>query len=321
MFSTGITDLAPELDGFYGESGILIADAAAPSTGSAATAPAATTTPTAPSAPASDSSLKPTSIFLVGHHFTALGEGTRIIAGGIDVTATRQSLSREVMAITVPSNAIPIKAADGREYVDVHLATPYGVSSHLLIPAYRPGKAVTQAVDEAIAKHEKNRHLLSFSWEKPEFGGCIELGMSPPIVKLDLAPTVNVSNSSAFDSPAVDFAAWIDVKPEKAEYQPLMQKAGNRRATIRMHSLCINDNRIEFTLDDLEILTNELIRALETGNYQGTLEEIKLTAFIRGLDSELNIDAAPVIKFDNSLTIKVRRCPSCVTCPPQPAAP
>ena len=151
LFNTGVTDLAPELVGWYGSPGI---------------DPSGTT-----------------SLFLIGKGFSV--HDTSVIAGG---TPARFSLiSREVMRVDVPpgvqtiaaarcgqpgvvraaarrglvltSATEPLPAPDatpepgtpcadcatdgcpanchGREVVDIHLATPYGVSGHLLVPVAR----------------------------------------------------------------------------------------------------------------------------------------------------------------------------------------
>ncbi|HEX5270912.1 MAG TPA: hypothetical protein VFW33_10510, partial [Gemmataceae bacterium] len=98
MFNTGVTDLAPELTGWYGSPSIN---------------PAASTT-----------------LFLVGNHFSV--HQTRVIAGGQFVAST-EMLSRQVMKAVIPPN--PILVGDAcQKFVDVHLATPYGVTQHLLIP-------------------------------------------------------------------------------------------------------------------------------------------------------------------------------------------
>ena len=167
LFTTGITDLAPELIGWYGAPGI---------------DPDGTTT-----------------LFLVGKGFSV--HDTSVIAGGMPVRTSL--LSREVMRVEIPPGTrsigggcavAPAAAAirgparaglvlasateplpppvarpeaqpdagdrletfgepaacdacttvndcethcPGREVVDLHLATPYGVSSHLLVPVAR----------------------------------------------------------------------------------------------------------------------------------------------------------------------------------------
>jgi hypothetical protein len=98
MFNTGITDLAPELTGWYGS----------------------------PSINPKDS----TTLFLVGNHFSVFM--TRVIAGGQFVSNT-ELLSRQVMKVVIPANTT-LTGDACQKFVDVHVATPYGVTSHLLIP-------------------------------------------------------------------------------------------------------------------------------------------------------------------------------------------
>jgi hypothetical protein len=167
MFNTGITDLAPELYGWYGAPGIDTGDT--------------------------------TTLFLIGNHFSV--HQTRVIVGGIHITDT-EMLSRQVMRVTIPKGALNLDRATGffpagteaqlepavvtpkkdaapkkeepkkedpkklvlasfandakatpcdttkskaRElFVDVHIATPYGVTSHLLIPASKVDSAGTR---------------------------------------------------------------------------------------------------------------------------------------------------------------------------------
>ncbi len=144
LFNAGVTDLAPELLGWYGAPGI---------------------------DPAAD-----TTLFLVGKGFSVLD--TQVIAGGRPARFTL--VSREILKVEVPAGASPLvpaasageatvghrrpglllaaaveplPAPDGggccpveagcgldcnrREVVDIHLATPYGVSGHLLVPVVR----------------------------------------------------------------------------------------------------------------------------------------------------------------------------------------
>jgi len=141
LFDAGITDLTPELTGWYGAPGI---------------DPQATTT-----------------LFLTGEGFSI--HDTRLIAGGRPLPF--RLLSREVMEVQIPPSVQPLEQtscrvesagdtpeplpppreagaeaaaaapsppASGlplcttrcgdRDLVDFHLATPYGVSSHLLVP-------------------------------------------------------------------------------------------------------------------------------------------------------------------------------------------
>lgn len=149
MFNTGITDLAPELHGWYGAPGVNLNGE--------------------------------TTLFLIGNHFSV--HQTRVIVGGIEIKNS-EMLSRQVLRVTIPKGALTLDRATGafpdclpknpdcpcpskdlskpepepktpggskdkkdppapatpackcRElFVHVHVATPYGVTSHLLIPA------------------------------------------------------------------------------------------------------------------------------------------------------------------------------------------
>lgn len=93
MFNTGITDLTPELVGFYGQPGIL--------------------------------GERETVLFLMGDHFSM--NHTQAVAGGQSLKV--ELLSRQVLRATVPPGC---SAVNGK--VEVHVATPYGVSRALEIP-------------------------------------------------------------------------------------------------------------------------------------------------------------------------------------------
>lgn len=98
MFNTGVTDLAPELSGWYGSPSI--------------------------------NPIVPTTIFLVGNHFSV--HQTRVIAAGNDVIY-REMLSRQVMKVVIPPNP-NLVGNPNQKFVDIQLATPYGLSQHLLVP-------------------------------------------------------------------------------------------------------------------------------------------------------------------------------------------
>jgi len=81
MFSTGVTDLAPELLGWYGAPAVNL-DA-------------------------------PTTMFLIGNHFSV--HQTRVIIGGQEIAAS-EMLSRQVMKVTIPANAIAVVENSGEVY-------------------------------------------------------------------------------------------------------------------------------------------------------------------------------------------------------------
>jgi hypothetical protein len=137
MFNTGVTDLAPELIGWYGSPSIN---------------PKAATT-----------------LFLVGNHFSV--HQTRVIAGGQELTPV-ELLSRQVMKVTVPAGSIQLGDAC-QKFVDFHVATPYGVTQHLLVPVCIPPEDTVGAGAGAPA-WKPNAVELAY-----EFGG---IGIVAPAV-------------------------------------------------------------------------------------------------------------------------------------------
>jgi len=105
MFNSGQTDLAPQLHGYYGET---------------------------------CAAGRENVVYLVGDHFSV--HETRVLAGNRD--CAYKMLSRRVLQVTLPSNLnVVVKAEDGveKKTIDVHVATPYGVTGHLeIIVGERP---------------------------------------------------------------------------------------------------------------------------------------------------------------------------------------
>jgi len=219
MFNTGVTDLAPELYGWYGAPGINTNDT--------------------------------TTIFLIGNHFSV--QGTRVIVGGvaIDPTTGVEMLSRQVMKITVPKGALmmdqqtgtfaidPVKptpkttvntidltakagigavtaeaevkgnvsvttpAADApppqQLFVDIHVATPYGVTSHLLVPAL--GKVGTQAGVAgqpalSVANWAPNAISVGFSPKGLGIGASVPPTVRPSDLTIQFATQVSTANNA-----------------------------------------------------------------------------------------------------------------------------
>ena len=98
LFDSGVTSLGPELTGWYGAPGV---------------DPTSSTT-----------------IFLTGKRFSVLE--SRIVVGGR--FAPFRLISRNVLEVTVPPGFQPLTDPRYSNFVDIHLATPYGPSSHLLVP-------------------------------------------------------------------------------------------------------------------------------------------------------------------------------------------
>jgi hypothetical protein len=98
LFEQSTTCLAPQVDGWYGAPGI------------------------------DPNSV--TRLYLIGDRFSV--HETRVIAGGRECPF--RLLSRQIMEISVPPGAQPLKQDGTPQWVDVQVATPYGISSHQLVP-------------------------------------------------------------------------------------------------------------------------------------------------------------------------------------------
>lgn len=151
LFSNGVTDLAPELLGWYGAAGI--------ETSSTATCDSEGVDYSSGSQCAG--TCGGTTLFLVGDGFSV--NDTKVIVGGKCVPY--MLLSRQIMRVTVPATAIAEKktvCGDEQEVVDVHIATPYGVTNHLYVPAIKSAAdAAAASVEERLEKLETLAENLS----------------------------------------------------------------------------------------------------------------------------------------------------------------
>jgi hypothetical protein len=60
------------------------------------------------------------------------------VVGGktVPIPPTVELLSRQVMRISIPSGALDYINKDGKDMIDIYIATPYGISRHLSVPVY-----------------------------------------------------------------------------------------------------------------------------------------------------------------------------------------
>ena len=159
MFNTGVTDLSPELIGWYGAPGINVTEefncgCFKACGGSCSTAEqckalqatvanlstrvdslvASRASATDPAEPLPECEGPGTTLFLVGDNFSV--HDTKVIAGGVCIPHF-QLISREIMRVTIPScvNQVTLCENDrNNQYVAVYVATPYGVTNHLHVP-------------------------------------------------------------------------------------------------------------------------------------------------------------------------------------------
>lgn len=76
-------------------------------------------------------------IFIFGKYFNILD--SHVIVGGSALSKDNVTIiSREVMEVTLPSDAVPTVVKDGKSYLEIHVATPNGISNRLLVPVDVP---------------------------------------------------------------------------------------------------------------------------------------------------------------------------------------
>lgn len=330
FFHTGTPDLAPELKGFYGEAGIRVKAASASKASSAAanaaaliaataTATATASTPVnisingtpAAAAPAAATSAAAaaatakTTIFLVGDHFSV--HETRVIAGNKPIQgADMRLLSRQVMEISIPETVTVVKSGD-RKFVDVHVATPYGLSNHLLIPVVDETNAAA-----AVAKHEAERHFDRFEWAPAEIEGCFSTVNNDGTVELTPRGTPALKFARQNDLPGfqptnVDVAFWVYVIDKagtktkaKRPIRPLTMGRFNQRGVVSINA--------EELADEIERVLNA-----EADRRPQSIASIELEGFVRCRegDNDLPTDMLPIVEIGNSIIIKIVPCESC----------
>jgi hypothetical protein len=217
MFNTGVTDLAPELVGWYGAPGIVttgwdptelykcgcfeacqLGASGTPENVSARLTAVENTLKGTAQAPIFQTPLpicqgQGTTVFLVGDHLSV--HDTKIIAGGVCIPDV-QLVSRQIARVTIPSCVNTVNV-DGKDYVAVYAATPYGITNHLHIPIHartltKPTQdAITKAVADAVKKEVAALKLA------PR-----DILLSAGDKKLEIEATCNTSGPA----PALNFA-------------------------------------------------------------------------------------------------------------------
>jgi len=146
IFNHGTSDLAPRLRGYYGEPG---------------------------------AKGKDFSVALVGEHFSVTD--TQVIAGNLLLTPDQVNLlSRQVVLITIPAAAI----TDGNN-IDVHVATPYGVSNHLNVILPKDAAAPTWTM-----KPQAATCTYTVAGDNPDMPGYYQCVSYTPAVVLQYSGTV-----------------------------------------------------------------------------------------------------------------------------------
>lgn len=341
FFNTGVGDLAPELKGFYGEPGIKVKAAAAASTADAAAAappagisistPVSVTVNGTPAAAdkASDSKsgtpAAKTSIFLVGDHFSV--HETEVIAGNRSIPKEDfVLLSRQVMRVNIPETVLTVKSGD-HKFVDVHIATPYGISNHLLVPIVEDEKKPESDGDNAAIVP------FAFKLAAKDLTACLCFGCPGDGTTLHcLKPIeINVTAKCPCACPAdFGYAAFVVVKNAKGDPIPMDPKPttgciGIKPPDCDLQALCQGGKatlKLD-TSDSSELVKgiNLVLRDICKTDSPATIE---LDGCIRIHNCGCPHTAAAACQYDYlklpTITIKLSECPSATPgCSPAPA--
>jgi hypothetical protein len=133
LFSEGVTALVPELAGFDGVD--VVPDGVA------------------------------TEVFVFGNYFSI--HDTKVIVGGIPLhDGEYDVISREVLQVRLPGNAIPTVTEDNKPYLEVHVATPSGISNRLLV-SFKPKPTTAAAAPPPLAyslSPDTNQLTVDYQW-------------------------------------------------------------------------------------------------------------------------------------------------------------
>ena len=309
LLTSSTSALAPELKGFYGAPGCTLAR---------------------------ESSDKPlqvqkTTIYVVGGGFSV--HETRVIAGNYDVTDAEKTkiISREVFQVEIPEGAHVVTQTEAyvdaagkrqtrtRQYVDVHLATPYGVSNHLLVPVVSSLDAianqavqtatVTQAADAAakiVLASLESQKPLAFGWSDTAIEVCLCLDECQNLVQFCPQDGAKVGFAASAKPPlpiagTALFAARLTLPgvKTKPQFDPVpitLDKDGKPTDPALAAALLA-------WLQEQLVANKSVVR---------TLKSVTLDGYLR-LGDDLSDPHAPIYRFPTPLTVTIKPCekPAC----------
>ncbi|MEZ5940610.1 MAG: hypothetical protein R3C18_04410 [Planctomycetaceae bacterium] len=265
FFNTGTPDLAPELKGFYGEPGL--------------------------------SQDRDTSIFLVGDHFSV--HETQVIAGGqVIQPQNMQMLSRQIMRLTVTKELNPVG-----DFVDVHVATPYGVSNHIDIPILpkKKDEEAKKAADKAVSDHVEKKHVDQFSWKEDSADIQIVLDSTcqPQSAKLGGPAVIQNHRKSPFNNiTGFRFRAWVKTFGSATDAKP---KKVDGYLDFGVTGLPADWKE---TADLRARIAAEVVRLFQSTPLPKDTKKIQIEGFLA-----LSVNGGKdIIKLENTLTLNVELC-------------
>ncbi|MCH8830954.1 MAG: hypothetical protein IID45_15385 [Planctomycetes bacterium] len=290
MMSNTVSQLGPELIGFYGQPGI--------------------------------DANNNTTLFLVGKNFSV--HDTQVIFGGRGAVIDKEKgvqvklMSREVMMVTIPKGTMHCKNRKGKQVVHVHIATPYGVTPKIEIPLINSKVTAAAAAAAAVKKHVAQHHPLSFDWKKvpTNLAGVVKYD-SLKVTAFDFKPptagtivTVKRSGSVPFGqlklTTDAELAFMVSVQPKLPLKKPIVFAIGtfdltfNARgeAALKAFGVLTDNNPLPANRKTLKELILAKLKSKVPNNFDA--ESLVLDGYIRFKKTNL-----PIMRLQNRLTIKI----------------
>lgn len=231
-----------------------------------------------------------TTIFLVGDHFSV--HETKVMVGGQSVTPVL--LSRQVMQVTVTPQ---LNALD--KLIDVHVATPYGVSNHIDVPILpkKEEAAAKASIDKAVADHLAKNHVDQFNWTTKEVRSQIGMCDECKVSSVRIIDNLGISNGTPFqnDVHAIELRAWVYTVSVKPDSKPVK---------VVKPMVIKNPNGGKVTSEDIASALKELFAS---GGLPQDTSTIQLDAYISFTDGETN----QIVRLQDRLTLNIEFCKAC----------
>ncbi|WP_165072711.1 hypothetical protein [Paludisphaera rhizosphaerae] len=251
----------------------------------------------------------PSSIFILGTGFSI--HELKAVAGGV-LVGDIELMSRNVLRIAIPQEARIIETnakVDGkpRRVIDVHVATPNGVSNHLLVEADPADSA--KSADEAVAR--KSAYAVNDKTKT--------LGIDYNLIKLnDGSGRFRASNgrpNGTTPSVKINWSAPTGTAPKQLLVTLYGEYKGGRLMIPLASPLVLSAANGVYTMtsDHEKAIANAYVDQLEGYAYfsqDEPLPALKMTSIrVKPVATDRPFDDVVEVEADNDLTIQPRLVP------------
>lgn len=261
-----------------------------------------------------------TSLYLIGSNFSILN--SKVIAGGQALSNVRL-ISRELLQVEIPT-AVNTVQVGGKPHVDIHVATPYGPTSHLHVPIVTSHANLTQAPDVGRAVEVVKAEILDASKRQVDDAlkglTAFELGQLPAVEwtsdtitgKLnteDKSVSIKVSpvqlKISPVDQPfsvePAALACFINFKTKNGTSFQKLTDPGSPSKRFVLGPFEIQNNQ---SINQETLANSRLLAALVA--QQGVeIVELEIQGFVQLKVKDGMPDTVPVLKVKKPLIVKL----------------